>query len=91
VRERHGCIILGTSENIDWLRDLLGLLAVTMASWPVTALAQVPPKRLLIGVILGASQVGSKRWREGLPQGLHELGYAEVGTTKSNTDTRMVF
>jgi putative ABC transport system substrate-binding protein len=58
-------------------RTFLELLAVTVASWPAIALAQVPTKRPLIAVVIGASQAVSQRWVIGLPQGLQELGYLE--------------
>jgi ABC-type uncharacterized transport system substrate-binding protein len=58
-------------------RTFLGLLAVTVASRPVIALAQASTKRPLIAVLIGASQAVSQRWVSGLPQGLQELGYLE--------------
>jgi putative tryptophan/tyrosine transport system substrate-binding protein len=58
-------------------REIIGLLVVPLASLPFIALAQVPPKRPLVGVIIGASQAESERWRKGFPQGLQELGYIE--------------
>jgi len=56
-------------------REFLGLVAATMASRPVIALAQVSTKRPLIAVLSAASQATSQRWIGGFPQGLQELGY----------------
>jgi putative ABC transport system substrate-binding protein len=58
-------------------REFIGLLAVTVASWPAIALAQVSTKRPLIGVLIGNSEIASRPWRSALPQGLQELGYLE--------------
>src|SRR5262245_19868712 len=58
-------------------REFLGLVAVTVASWPVTALAQVPTKRPLIAVLSGASQATAKAALSAFTQHLQELGYLE--------------
>jgi putative tryptophan/tyrosine transport system substrate-binding protein len=58
-------------------REFFGLLAGILASGPFLALAQVPPKRRLVAVIIASSRADSERWRKGLPQGLQELGYVE--------------
>jgi putative ABC transport system substrate-binding protein len=58
-------------------RQFIVLFAAAVASRPVIAFAQVSTKRPLIAVLIGASQAASQHWRNGLPQGLQELGYVE--------------
>jgi putative tryptophan/tyrosine transport system substrate-binding protein len=58
-------------------REVIGLLAVIVASWRAIALAQVPTKRPLIAVLLGASQATSKATRSAFTQRLQDVGYFE--------------
>jgi putative ABC transport system substrate-binding protein len=58
-------------------REFIARLGGAALAWPLTARAQVSPRRPLIAVVIGASQAASERWRGGLPQGLEELGRIE--------------
>src|SRR6266852_1674555 len=58
-------------------RQFMVLFAAAVVSRPVITLGQVSAQRPLIAVLIGASQAGSQHWRNGLPQGLQELGYVE--------------
>ncbi len=58
-------------------RQFIVLFAAAAASRPFITLAQVSTKRPLIAVLIGGSQAASQHWRNGLPQGLQELGYVE--------------
>src|SRR5262249_512850 len=58
-------------------REFMALLGGAALARPLTARAQVSPRRPLIAVVIAASQAASERWRSGLPQGLQELGYVE--------------
>src|SRR5262245_9704319 len=46
------------------------------AAWPLTARAQQPPKRPLIGFLAAVSKAMGKYY-EGFPQGMRELGYVQ--------------
>src|SRR5262249_40406338 len=78
---RHRCAALAARPRRrgDRMRrrEFFGLLAGSLASGPFIALAQVPPKRRLVAVIIASSRADSERCRKGLPQGLQELGYVE--------------
>jgi len=58
-------------------RHLITLLGGAAASWPCNGLAQPPPKRPLIGLLLATSKAEGARYYSGFPLGMRELGYLE--------------
>jgi putative tryptophan/tyrosine transport system substrate-binding protein len=58
-------------------RTFLGLLAISAATWPVIALAQVPTKRPVIAVLFVGSQATTPVYRSAFTKGLREQGYVE--------------
>src|SRR5262249_19911689 len=57
-------------------REFITLLG-SAAAWPCNGLAQSPPKRPLIGLLLGSSKAAGARHYSGFPLGMRELGYQE--------------
>jgi len=57
-------------------REFITLLGGA-AAWPCNGLAQSPPKRPLIGLLLGSSKAAGARHYSGFPLGMRELGYQE--------------
>src|SRR5262249_3818281 len=58
-------------------RDFVALVAATLASRSVEALAQRSNTRPLIAVLIGGSQRTVQRWLSGLSDELKSLGYVE--------------
>ena len=58
-------------------RHFITLLGGAAASWPCNGLAQPPPKRPLIGLLLATSKAEGARYYSGFPLGMRELGYLE--------------
>src|SRR6266571_2815493 len=58
-------------------RDLVALVAATLALGSVKALAQASTHRPLIALLLGGSQATVERWLVGFPEQLNALGYVE--------------
>jgi len=58
-------------------RDLVALVAATLALGSVKALAQASTHRPLIALLLGGSQATVERWLGGFPEQLNALGYVE--------------
>jgi putative ABC transport system substrate-binding protein len=58
-------------------REFITLLGGTAAAWPCNGLAQSPPKRPLIGLLLSSSKAEGARYYSGFPLGMRELGYLE--------------
>jgi putative ABC transport system substrate-binding protein len=56
-------------------REFLGALTLSAALWPCKALAQVLPKRALIGFLGSSSEKAGARYFSGFPLGMRELGY----------------
>jgi putative tryptophan/tyrosine transport system substrate-binding protein len=65
--------------NFDRLqrREFIALLGGAAALWPRGGLAQSPPKRPLIGLLLASSKTAGARYYGGFSLGMRELGYAE--------------
>jgi putative ABC transport system substrate-binding protein len=57
-------------------REFITLLGGA-AVWPSNGLAQSPPKRPLIGLLLASSKAAGARFYSGFPLGMQELGYLE--------------
>src|SRR5215468_6820135 len=58
-------------------RNFIALLGSAAIAWPCNGLAQSPPKRPLIGLLLGSSKAAGARYYSGFPLGMRELGYQE--------------
>src|SRR6266536_5757857 len=58
-------------------RDFITLLGGAAAAWPCNGLAQSPPKRPLIGLLLASSKAAGARYYSGFQLGMRELGYLE--------------
>jgi len=58
-------------------REFIALLGGAAAAWPSNGLAQSPPKRPLIGLLLASSKATAARFYSGFPLGMQELGYLE--------------
>jgi putative tryptophan/tyrosine transport system substrate-binding protein len=60
-------------------RELLALVGGA-AAWPISALAQQPPKMRRIGVLMGIAEndAEGRSCAEALRQGLRELGWTEA-------------
>src|SRR3954470_17280727 len=54
---------------------LLGSAAAALPMFP--ALAQAPPKRAVVGVLLAGSNAATQQRRSGFPLGMQELGYVQ--------------
>src|SRR6516225_695556 len=58
-------------------REFITLLGGATVAWPCNGLAQPPPKRPLIGLLLATSKAAGARYYSGFPLGMRELGYLE--------------
>jgi ABC-type uncharacterized transport system substrate-binding protein len=58
-------------------REFITLLGGAAVAWPSNGLAQSPPKRPLIGLLLASSKATGARFYSGFPLGMQELGYLE--------------
>ena len=61
-------------------REFITLLGGAAVAWPCNGLAQLaqpPPKRPLIGLLLATSKAEGARYYSGFPLGMRELGYLE--------------
>ena len=58
-------------------RDLVALVAATLALGSVKALAQASTHRPLIALLLGGSQATVERWLGGFAEEMNAVGYAE--------------
>jgi ABC-type uncharacterized transport system substrate-binding protein len=58
-------------------REFITLLGGAAAAWPSNGLAQSPPKRPLIGLLLASSKATGARFYSGFPLGMQEFGYLE--------------
>jgi putative tryptophan/tyrosine transport system substrate-binding protein len=72
---------VGVSEKMHFdllkRRDFITLLGGAAAALPSNGLAQSPPKRPLIGLLLSSSKAVGARYYSGFPLGMRELGYLE--------------
>jgi putative ABC transport system substrate-binding protein len=69
--------ILARADQVIKRRAFLATLAASAAQWPGRALAQMPPKRPLIGFLGASTKAVAARYYSGFPQGMRELGYVE--------------
>src|SRR5262245_47459443 len=58
-------------------RNFIAFLGGAAIAWPCNGLAQSPPKRPLIGLLLASSKAAGARYYSGFPLGMRELGYME--------------
>ena len=58
-------------------REFITLLGGVAAAWPCNGLAQSPPKRALIGLLLASSKAAGARYYSGFALGMRALGYLE--------------
>jgi putative ABC transport system substrate-binding protein len=58
-------------------REFITLVGGAAVLWPHGGLAQSPPKRPLIGMLLSSSKTAGARYYGGFPLGMRELGYLE--------------
>jgi putative tryptophan/tyrosine transport system substrate-binding protein len=65
-------------------RDFITVVGAAAAVWPFAARAQSPTKPPMIGYLFFESASSQSQWTAAFARRLHELGWIEGSTSKSN-------